>query len=143
MDIDLITGHVVDSAVRLHMRLGPGLLESVYERLLAQDLARRGLEVERQKVLGFEFDGLHFEDGLRVDLLVNNAVVVEVKSVEKIAPVHSKQVLTYLRVLDLRAGLLINFGAMKLKEGLHRIVNNYSPPLRGARLSAVPPNFSA
>ena len=121
MDLDLITGHIVDSAVRLHMRLGPGLLESVYERLLAQDLARRGLEVERQRVLGFEFDGLHFEDGLRVDLLVNSAVVVEVKSVEKLAPIHSKQVLTYLRVLDLRAGLLINFGSMKLKEGLHRM----------------------
>ena len=143
MDLDLVTGHIVDSAVRLHMRLGPGLLESVYERLLAQDLARRGLEVARQKVLGFEFEGLHFEDGLRVDLLVNSAVVVEVKSVEKLAPIHSKQVLTYLRVLDLRAGLLINFGAMKLKEGLHRIVNNYSPRVGGARLSAVPPNFSA
>lgn len=143
MDLDLITGHIVDSAVRLHMRLGPGLLESVYERLLAQDLARRGLEVERQRVLGFEFDGLHFEDGLRVDLLVNSAVVVEVKSVEKLAPVHSKQVLTYLRVLDLRAGLLINFGAMKLKEGLHRIVNNYTPTIPGARLSAAPPDFSA
>lgn len=143
MDLDLITGHIVDSAVRLHMRLGPGLLESVYERLLAQDLARRGLEVERQRVLGFEFDGLHFEDGLRVDLLVNSAVVVEVKSVEKLAPVHSKQVLTYLRVLDLRAGLLINFGTMKLKEGLHRIVNNYTQTIPGARLSAAPPNFSA
>lgn len=143
MDIDLVTGHIVDSAVRLHMRLGPGLLESVYERLLAQDLARRGLEVERQKVLAFEFEGLHFEDGLRVDLLVNGVVVVEVKSVERFAPIHSKQLLTYLRVLDLRAGLLINFGAMKLKEGLHRIVNNYSPTVPGARLSAVPPNFSA
>lgn len=143
MDLDLITGHIVDSAVRLHMRLGPGLLESVYERLLAQDLARRGLEVERQRVLGFEFDGLHFEDGLRVDLLVNSAVVVEVKSVEKLAPVHSKLVLTYLRVLDLRAGLLINFGTMKLKEGLHRIVNNYTQTIPGARLSAAPPNFSA
>lgn len=115
----------MDAALHLHRRLGPGLLESVYEGLLAQELQRRNLQVERQRLLSFDFDGLHFKDGLRVDLLVDNCVVVELKAVEKLAPVHWRQVLTYLRALDLRVGLLINFGGLTLKEGLHRIVNNY------------------
>lgn len=83
--------------------------------------------VERQKPVSFEFDGLQFDDAFRVDLLVERCVVVELKSVEALAPVHSKQVLTYLRLLNLPVGLLINFGAATMKEGLHRIVNNYQP----------------
>lgn len=126
-EIDEITGEIVDAAVKLHTRLGPGLLESVYEAVLAQGLARRGLKVERQKTIPFEFDGLHFDEGLRVDLLVEGVVVVELKSVETLARVHPKQVLTYLRLLNLPVGLLINFGAPTLKEGLQRIVNNYQP----------------
>lgn len=126
-DIDEITGEIVDAAYHLHTRLGPGLLESVYEAVLVAQLERRGLWVERQKLVGFEFDGLQFDEGFRVDLLVEGGVVVELKSVETLAPVHSKQVLTYLRLLDLRVGLLINFGAPTLKEGLHRIVNRYEP----------------
>jgi GxxExxY protein len=126
-EIDEITGEIVDAAVKLHTRLGPGLLESVYEMVLAKELERRDLKVERQKPVSFEFDGLHFEEGFRVDLLVEGRVVVELKSVEKIAPVHGKQVLTYLRLLNLPVGLLINFGAATLKEGLQRIVNNYQP----------------
>jgi GxxExxY protein len=125
MHIDDITREIVDSAFRIHVRLGPGLLESVYGPVLGADLIGRGLFIERQKVIPFEFDGMIFEEGLRVDMLVNNSVVVELKSVEKLAPVHSKQVLTYLRLMDLRVGLLINFGALTLKEGLHRIVNRY------------------
>jgi GxxExxY protein len=126
-DIDDITGEIVDAAFKLHTRLGPGLLESVYEMVLAKELERRGLKVERQKPVSFEFDGLRFEEGFRVDLLVEGIVVVELKSVEKSAPVHGKQVLTYLRLLNLPVGLLINFGAATLKEGLQRIVNNYQP----------------
>ena len=126
-EIDEITGQIVDGAYKLHTRLGPGLLESVYEMVLGRELERRGLAVERQKAVSFEFDGMHFEDGLRVDLLVEGIVVVELKSVEQLAPVHPKQVLTYLRLLNLSVGLLINFGAATLKEGLHRIVNNYVP----------------
>jgi iron complex transport system substrate-binding protein len=98
-------------------------LESVYEAILARELLRKGLIVERQKPITFDYDGLHFEDGFRVDLLVNGIVVVELKSIEKIAPVHSKQVLTYLKLLHLRVGLLINFGAPTIKEGLKRIIN--------------------
>jgi len=128
-EIDDITGVIVDAAVNLHKGLGPGLLESVYETILARDVERRSLTVERQKIVAFEYDGMRFEEGLRLDLLVEGCVVVELKSVEKLAPVHPKQLLTYLRLLNLPVGLLINFGAATLKEGLQRIVNNYKPSL--------------
>jgi len=127
MELDDVTGTIVDAAVKLHQGLGPGLLESVYETVLARDLERRGLRVERQKTVVFEYDGLRFDEGLRVDLLVEQMVVVELKSVETLASVHKKQVLTYLRLLNLPVGLLINFGAPTLKEGLHRIVNDLPP----------------
>ncbi len=124
MELDDITGAIVDAALKVHVGLGPGLLESVYEVVLARALEKRGFHVDRQKAFRFEYDGMVFEEGFRTDLLVNGSVVVELKSVEKIAPVHSKQVLTYLRRMNLPVGLLINFGAATLKEGLHRIVNN-------------------
>jgi len=127
VDIDGITGEIVDAAYRLHVGLGPGLLESVYETVLARALERRGLRVERQKQVDFEFDGMHFSDGFRIDLLVEGCVVVELKSVEDLAPVHAKQLETYLRLMNLPVGLLINFGAPLFKEGLRRIVNNYHP----------------
>jgi len=127
MELDAITGHIVDAAVKLHQGLGPGLLESVYEVVLARDLARRGLRVERQRVIAFEYDGMRFDEGLRVDLLVEGRVVVELKSVERLLPVHKKQVLTYIRLLELPVGLLINFGAPVLKDGLHRIVHRLPP----------------
>lgn len=127
LEIDEITGQVVDAALKLHTRLGPGLLESVYELVLARELERRGLTVEKQKPVSFEFDGLQFNEAFRVDLLVEGSVVVELKSVETLTPVHSKQLLTYLRLLNLPVGLLLNFGAATMKEGLHRIVNNYTP----------------
>ena len=124
----------MDAALKIHIGLGPGLLESVYEVTLARTLERRGFRVERQKVIRFEYDGMVFEEGFRTDLLVEGCVVVELKSVEKLAAVHSKQVLTYLRLMHLQVGLLINFGAATLKEGRHRIVNNLptsaSPRLR-------------
>ncbi|MBI4521962.1 MAG: GxxExxY protein [Gemmatimonadetes bacterium] len=126
-ELDDITGEIVDAALRLHKRLGPGLLESVYEAVLARELGRRHLTVERQKAVAFEFDGVLFEEGLRVDLLVNGLVVVELKSIDLLAPVHFKQLLTYLRLLNLPVGLLMNFGGATLKEGLHRVVNDYQP----------------
>jgi GxxExxY protein len=127
MDIDEITGVTVDAALKIHRGLGPGLLESVYEVVLARELIRRGLQVERQRAVSFEFDGMLFADGLRVDLLVGGCVVVELKSVERFAPVHAKQLLTYLRLMNLPVGLLINFGAATLKEGLKRVVNDHKP----------------
>ena len=125
--LDEITGGIVDAAYKLHTGLGPGLLESVYETVLARDLQRRGFQVERQKPIAFDYDGLHFDDGLRVDLLAESCVVVEIKSVERLLPVHPKQVLTYLRLLKPPVELLINFGAPTLKEGLQRIVNGLDP----------------
>jgi iron complex transport system substrate-binding protein len=126
-ELDEITGIIVDEAIKLHRGLGPGLLESVYEVVLARALSKRGLMVERQQTVSFEYDGLRFDEGLRVDLLVEKIVVVELKSVEKLAPVHSKQLLTYLRLLNQPVGLLLNFGAPTLREGLRRVVNNLTP----------------
>ncbi len=131
--LDGITGEIIDAALKIHQGLGPGLLESVYESVLAKALEKRGFKVERQKPINFEFDGMEFSDGFRVDLLINDLVVVELKSVEKLAPIHGKQVLTYIRLMNLPIGLLINFGAATLKEGLKRIVNDLpasaSPPV--------------
>jgi len=132
--LDAITGQIVDSAYKLHCGLGPGLLETVYELVLARDLRRRGLRCASQTSVSFAYDGLRFENCFRIDLLVESSVIVEVKSVENLLPVHSKQLLTYLRLMDLRVGLLVNFGAPTLKQGLHRIVNRMpssaSPRLR-------------
>lgn len=121
---DKLTGEIVDAALRLHMALGPGLLENVYEMVLAKELERRGLRAARQVPVSFEYDGLQFRDVCRIDLLVESRVAIELKSVERFAPVHPKQLLTYLRLMNLPVGLLINFGAPTLKEGLRRVVNN-------------------
>ena len=133
-ELDEITGAIVDSAMKIHKDLGPGLLESVYEVVLAKALQKRGLSVERQKAIEFEYDGIKFEEGFRVDLLVDGRVIVELKSVEKLSAVHGKQLLTYLRLMNLPVGLHVNFGAAPLKEGLHRVVNDLpssaSPRLR-------------
>lgn len=118
-----ITGSVVDAALAVHIELGPGLLESVYEAALAFELTERGLAVRRQVALPVVYKGVRIDDGFRIDLLVEEAVIVEVKSIEKLAPVHKKQLLTYLRLTDLRVGLLINFGAVLLKDGIHRVVH--------------------
>jgi iron complex transport system substrate-binding protein len=124
LELDDVTGAIVDEAMKIHVGLGPGLLESVYEVVLAKALERRGLGVERQKAIRFEYDGLVFEEGFRTDLLVEGRVIVELKSVEALAPVHTKQLLTYLRLMNLQVGLLINFGEATLKQGLRRVVND-------------------
>lgn len=122
-NVEEVSAAVVDAAFRLHRRLGPGLLESVYEALLARALEAGGYHVDRQRSVEVEIDGLRFAEGLRLDLLVEGVLVVELKSVERLAPVHAKQVLTYLRLLNLPMGLLINFGAPAFREGIKRIVN--------------------
>lgn len=125
MTVEEVSATVVDTAFHLHKELGPGLLESVYEAVLARLLEQRGLCVERQKTVAFDFAGMHFDEGLRIDLLVNDCLVVELKSVETLAPVHGKQLLTYLRLLDIRLGLLINFGSATFKEGIRRVANDH------------------
>ena len=122
-DFEGVGSDVVDCAVKLHIRLGPGLLESAYQLLLARQLGRRGHLVEQERPVALELDGIRVEDAFRVDLLVDECVVVKLKSVERLAPVHRKQVLTYLRLLDLPLGYLINFGAPMLKDGLRRVPN--------------------
>ena len=102
---------IVDSTFHVHKRLGPGLLESVYEIVLAHELKKRGLKVERQVTIPIEYDGLKFQEGFRADIVVEEKIIVELKSVENIQPVHKKQLLTYLRLADMRLGLLINFGS--------------------------------
>jgi len=126
-ELDDITGATIDAALKIHRELGPGLLESVYELVLAHELQRRGFGVERQRPVRIEYDGILFEEGFRADLIVEARVVVELKSIEQLSPVHSKKLLTYLRLMNLEVGLLINFGNATLKEGLHRIVNGLSP----------------
>jgi len=114
---------VVDTAFQIHKKLGPGLLESVYEIVLAHALAKRGLKVERQVPVAIVFEGNKFDEGFRADLIVEDKVIVELKSVEKVMPVHKKQLLTYLRLSDTRLGLLINFGSELIRDGISRVVN--------------------
>lgn len=123
-EVEEVVAAVVDTAFRLHRGLGPGLLESVYETVLARQLASRGLRVERQMAVTFEYEGMRFENAFRADLVVEGCIVVELKSVEQFSTVHLKQLLTYLRLLNLRIGLLINFGAPTFKQGIRRVVND-------------------
>jgi GxxExxY protein len=118
-----IAREVVDAAFHIHKSLGPGLLETVYEVVLARELEKRGLTVVRQQPIPIAFGDIHFDEGFRADLIVADKVIVELKSVEQVAPVHAKQLLTYLRLADKRLGLLINFGAATIKEGISRVVN--------------------
>ncbi|MDP3182152.1 MAG: GxxExxY protein [Desulfobaccales bacterium] len=114
---------IVDAAYQIHTTLGPGLLKSVYEAVLGYELQKRGLEVTRQIPIPVVYEQMSFDEGFRADLLVAGKVIVELKSVEKVAPVHKKQLLTYLRLADKRLGLLINFGAALIKDGITRVVN--------------------
>ena len=133
-DIDVVSGDVLDVALRLHRDLGPGLLESVYEAVLAGRLVAMGYTVARQRAIDIEFEGLRFEAAFRIDLIVDDRLVVEIKSVERLLPVHAKQLLTYLRLTKQPVGLLINFGGDTLKEGVRRLVNNYRPSASSAPL---------
>ncbi len=125
MDIETLAREAVDCGYKLHLEVGPGLLESVYEQLLARLLEKRGLRVVRQKTISFEYDGIVLDDAFRADLLVEDRLLIEVKSVERTAAVHIKQTLTYLRLMKLPLGLLMNFGLSTFKEGVQRIANSY------------------
>ncbi len=115
---------VIGCSIEIHRKLGPGLLESVYETVLAHELRRKNFSVETQKVISVEYDDLTIKDGFRADLVVENSLIVELKSVEEVKPVHKKQLPTYLRLSDKRLGLLINFGESVLKDGIVRIAND-------------------
>ena len=118
-----IAKETVDAAYHVHKRLGPGLLESVYETVLAYELKKRGLNVKRQAPVAVVYDNIKLDEGFRADLIVEDKIIVELKSVESVIPVHKKQLLTYLRLADKRLGLLINFGAELIRDGISRVVN--------------------
>ena len=126
-DIDQISGDVLDLALRVHRDLGPGLLESVYETVLAGKLASMGYDVARQRPVAIEFEGMRFDAAFRIDLLVDERLLVEIKSVERLSIVHAKQLLTYLRLTKQPVGLLLNFGCATLKEGVQQVVNDHHP----------------
>jgi GxxExxY protein len=121
--LNRITGQIVDAAYHVHTTLGPGLLESVYEVCLAHELGKRGLRAERQVALPIVYDGVKLDAGLRLDLLVERAVVVELKAIELLLPVHKAQVMTYLKLSGYRLGLLINFNVTLIKDGIERVAN--------------------
>jgi GxxExxY protein len=125
-DIEELISIAIDCGFAIRNRLGPGLLESAYELLLEASLVRRGLRVERQAALSLDFDGILIEDVYRVDLLIERQLIIELKSVEQLLPVHRKQLLTYLRVKALPVGLLMNFGSALFKDGVKRVLNNRS-----------------
>jgi len=119
-----ITRHIVDSAFAVHRTLGPGLLESVYERCLAYELEKRGLPVARQVMLPIRYEKLFVEAGFRLDMVVGDCVVVEIKSVEQLLPIHEAQLLTYLKMANHKLGLLINFNVLRIKDGVRRLVQS-------------------
>lgn len=126
MKINEVSAQIVDTAIKVHTVLGPGLLESVYETCMAHELRKRSLQTEAQVALPVEYEGLRLEAGYRIDLLVERLVIVELKSVEKLAPLHEAQLLSYLKLSNIQVGLLINFNVPRLKDGLKRIVNGFS-----------------
>jgi GxxExxY protein len=132
-DVEELARTTIDCGFHIHKKLGPGLLESVYETVLAASLRRRGLRVEQQKPIAIHFDGLSIAEGFRADLVIEGSLIVEVKSVERTAPVHAKQLLTYLRLTEQPLGLLMNFGCETFREGLKRVLNGPSGFVRPGR----------
>ena len=114
---------VVDECIHLHRALGPGLLETVYEVILARRLAKKGLKVVRQISVPIAFEGEEFDEGFRADLIIEEKVILEMKSVEKVSPAHKKQLLTYLKLTGLKLGFLLNFGDELMKDGITRTIN--------------------
>jgi len=125
VNIDHVSGQVVDAAMGVHSTLGPGLLESAYQACLAHDLRKRNFHVVQQVPLPLIYDGVELDVAYRVDLLVQDLVIVEVKAITKIAPIHEAQLLSYLKLSDRRVGLLINFHELHLRDGIKRMVNKY------------------
>jgi GxxExxY protein len=124
MDDDDLGTLLIGCAIQVHRTLGPGLLESVYETCLLHELEKTGLEVKKQVAVPFTYDGIRFDDGFRIDILFGNRLVIELKATEKLLPIHSAQLLTYLKLLDLRIGYILNFNVVQMREGgIKRLVN--------------------
>lgn len=125
MDLNQISGSIVDAAMKVHTALGPGLLESVYEKCLKHELMKRGFTVESQVWLPVVYDGIEIEGGYKIDLLVEGQIVVELKVVEQVLEVHKAQLLSYLKLANKQVGLLINFNVVHLRDGIRRLVNHF------------------
>lgn len=124
-DVEKLAAEAIECGFAIHRDLGPGLLESCYEILLAASLARVGLAVERQKIVDIEYKGISVREAFRADLIIERRLIIEVKAVDRLAAIHSRQVLTYLKLLNLPLGLVMNFGAGTLHEGLKRVANKH------------------
>ena len=133
-ELNELSGIVLDECIRIHRELGPGLLESVYETVLSGALSRRGLRVARQMPVDITYDGLMFASAFRIDLLVEGVLILEIKSVERLAALHAKQLLTYLRLTNRPLGLLLNFSGETMKSGIRRVINDHptAPSLRAS-----------
>ena len=136
MELNQITGDVIDAAVKIHKTFGPGMLESVYERILAIELRKRGHVVECQRPIGFVYEGETFEDAFRIDLLVDEKVVIELKSTGAMNPVFAKQLRTYLVLSGLEIGLVLNFGMAMMKDGIVRVINSHNLQSNPTKLCA-------
>jgi GxxExxY protein len=126
-DINQISAQIVDAAMKVHSALGPGLLESAYEGCLIHELRKRGLKALSQVLLPVVYEDVQIDVGYRIDLLIEDSVIIELKSIEKLAPIHEAQLLTYLKLSGIKVGLLMNFNVLHLKNGLKRMVNNLDP----------------
>ena len=135
--LDTITGIIITGAMKVHSALGPGLLESAYEACLKYELLKRGLGVESQLALPVLYDGIKIDAGYRIDLLVENEIILELKAVEKVIPIHEAQLLSYLKLSNKQVGLLLNFNVLRLKEGITRVVNGFERSPRPSASSAV------
>ncbi len=124
-ELDAITRSIIGAAIDVHKALGPGLLESVYEACLTFELSERGVKVVRQRGVPVTYKQLTLDTGFRLDLLIEDSVIVEIKAVDKLLPIHHSQLLTYLKLSELKVGLLINFNVNVLRTGIQRVVNNY------------------
>jgi len=123
MEWNVITARIISSAMKVHSQVGPGVLESVYRKCLQHELAKTGMNVRSEVALPVIYDGIYLESGYRADLLVENTVIVELKCVESVLPIHKAQLLTYLRLADMPVGLLLNFNVVHMREGISRILN--------------------
>ncbi len=125
-DPNIIIGLILDASIKIHQELGPGLYESVYEQVLMYELIKKSLSVQKQKSIPLIYDGIKFEDGFRADLVIEEKVIIEIKSIEQLAPLHFKQLHTYLKLSGVRNGVLINFNVNLLKDGFYRRFNNFA-----------------
>jgi GxxExxY protein len=125
MELNRITETIIGAAIAVHRELGPGLLESTYEACLAYELVEQGLRIERQKALPVKYRGVHLDCGYRIDMLVENQIIVELKAVDRLEPIHEAQTLSYLKLSGLPVGLLLNFNVTQLRRGIRRLVNDF------------------